>query len=332
MLQEVLGTVFKVGGTKAGKWSPSDFARERNIHEKSFIEFQFPNVSPLFPNGIQVKLPFYENIDIRESKKANLVTYDPVGRSSSLYAYTGASSRVIKLSFFLTLPHIQAMHVGSFQRFRFEADGIQTKEKIQEDFKKGLENPPNLPALKGFTNEEISRKLSSTGGKKVAAYKSVFHPEGRGAVEVNNPINNPIVPMTEVEIAEHLEALPVYDQPKNYTQYVSWWVNVIRSSVLNNQQNTMQGPPVIRLTHGPLYQNIPCICKSYNISYDPAGGMDKDSLLSRRIKVDMNLEEFRAGNFGAYTRASQQPLDRDNVAGWEAIIEHSTTDPGHMTV
>ena len=116
-----------------------------------------------------------------------------------------------------------------------------------------------------------------------------------------------------------------------YVKYVSWWVNLIRSSVLNNQKNLMEGPPVIRLTHGPLYQNIPCICKSYNVSYEEVAGMDRDTLLSRRIKVDMDLEEFRAGNFGDYKYRADEELIRDNVAGWEAIIEYSTTDPGVPT-
>jgi len=91
----------------------------------------------------------------------------------------------------------------------------------------------------------------------------------------------------------------------------------------------MQGPPIIRLKHGELYNNIPCICHSYNISVDGKAGMDRRTLLSRRIKVDMDLEEFRAGNFGKYDPTQLITVERDNVAGWEAIIEHSTADPGY---
>jgi hypothetical protein len=97
---------------------------------------------------------------------------------------------------------------------------------------------------------------------------------------------------------------------------------------MNNQTNTLQGPPIIRLTHGELYQNIPCVCKNYSVSYDEDAGMDVDSLLSRRILVDMQLEEFRAGNFGDFDRTSKEILDRDNVTGWESIIAYSSTDPG----
>ena len=44
---------------------------------------------------------------------------------------------------------------------------------------------------------------------------------------------------------------------------------------------------------------------------------------------DMDLEEFRAGNFGKYDPTQLITVERDNVAGREAIIEHSTADPGY---
>ena len=46
----------------------------------------------------------------------------------------------------------------------------------------------------------------------------------------------------------------------------------------------------------------------------------------------MDLEEFRAGNFGDFKRTSKIMADRDNVAGWEAIIQYSTTDPGREAI
>ena len=97
---------------------------------------------------------------------------------------------------------------------------------------------------------------------------------------------------------------------------------------MSNQEDTTEGPPIVRLTHGELYQNVPCICRGYTVTYDKQAGLDVDSLLGRRILVTMDLEEFRAGNFGEFDRTSTQILDRDNVAGWEAIIAYSSTDPG----
>ena len=92
----------------------------------------------------------------------------------------------------------------------------------------------------------------------------------------------------------------------------------------------MMGPPVLRLTHGTLYQNVPFVCMGYNLSYDPKAGFSykNGNQISRRVKVELTLEEFRTGDFRDYNRKSRNIIDRDNNAGWEAIIEHSTYDPG----
>ena len=263
--------------------TPFDLAQRRLIHEKSWLEFHFPT-----EHALVARLPLYENIEIKESKSANIVSYDPVGRNSSLYVYTGAKSRQLKISFAITLPHVQSMHHGSKIRFNLGSDPTKTSEEIKKQMKRGGD---------GF-DEGQTRTMkheSPVTGKTVRTQK-------------------------------------VSSEPLNWVEYVAWWTNLIRSSVLSNQSDTSEGPPVIRLNHGELYQNIPCICKSYGISYDPAAGMDVDSLLSRRILVSMNLEEFRAGNFGEFNRTSTNILDRDNVVGWEAIIAYSSTDPGHDAV
>mgnify|MGYP005814663795 CR=1 FL=1 len=317
-LQSVIGTgVAGVGGILGGYVnrapSPYDFSLQRNIHDKSYLEFHFPD-----PDKLVARLPFYENIDIRENKKANIITYDPIGRSSSLYAYAGASSRSLKLSFFLTLPHILAMHKGALIRFD---PGSMPKRKasIREEFLADPENQYVPIPSDPFEVEMTQLNLGIMGSENTPPLSQVLNDiekekfTERKGIEAN-------------EFAQN--KLSQFVTSENFVKYVAWWVNLIRSSVLNNQTDLMQGPPIIRLKHGELYNNIPCICKSYDISFDNNAGMDRRSLLSRRIKVNMNLEEFRAGNFGKYDHASIQPLDRDNVAGWEAVIEYTTTDPG----
>jgi len=284
------GSLLNFGGPK----TPFDFAQRRRIQDRSFIKFVFPTPYPLI-----AKLPFYENIDIKESKDANIVTYNPIGRNSSLYTYTGASSRKLKLTFALTLQHIQSMHDRHKIRFEPGSNPGDTREQIKKLFKQGNKpldsEPPSLPPTYG-----------GTPGEAAVAKNKADH---------------------EKKLAEE-QSVTSSSEPLNWVKYIAWWVNLIRSSVMSNQVDTTQGPPIIRLTHGELYQNIPCICHSYDVSYDGDAGMDVHSLLSRRILVSMNLEEFRAGNFGEFDRTSKQILDRDNVTGWESIITHSTTDPG----
>ena len=73
----------------------------RYLEERSRLEFHYPT------GDIIVFIPIYENPEITESKTANLVEYNPLGRSGSLFAYTGAKSRKIKLELKYTLPHLQ---------------------------------------------------------------------------------------------------------------------------------------------------------------------------------------------------------------------------------
>ncbi len=79
-----------------------------------------------------------------------------------------------------------------------------------------------------------------------------------------------------------------------------------------------------------MYEDVPCICKDYNISYNEAAGYDMETLLPRQIKVSMKLEEFRAGNFEKFDATSTRALDRDNNAGWESVVLSNarSMDPG----
>ena len=185
--------------------SPFDFAQRRLIQQKSFMEFHFPTS----PTVLVARLPFYENIDIKESKKANIVSYNPIGRNSSLYAYTGAESRKLKVSFALTVLHIQSMHDRSKMRFRPGDDSEKTRKQIKGFMMKGA-NPPK---------------------------------EGRTYVE--DP--NLKVPSKD---GEDIKIQKVSSEPTNWVKYVAWWVNLIRSSVMSNQEDTTEGPPIVRLTHG----------------------------------------------------------------------------------
>ena len=113
---------------------------------------------------------------------------------------------------------------------------------------------------------------------------------------------------------------------------IVYWVNIVRSSVTNNAVDPTLGPPIVRVNHGILYQNVPCICTGYDIAADNNAPMDVDTLLPYRLKVTMTLEEMRTGDFGQYrsgTGANEpQAISRDNLAGWESVIVHGTMDPG----
>ena len=73
------------------------------------------------------------------------------------------------------------------------------------------------------------------------------------------------------------------------------------------------------------------VCKSYNIAYeDKEVGYDLETLTPRRMKISLDLAEIRVGNFGKYSKG--KVIERDNLAGWESVIDRPlTTDPGKLT-
>jgi len=109
---------------------------------------------------------------------------------------------------------------------------------------------------------------------------------------------------------------------------IVYWSNIIRSSVINNSKNPLYGPPIIRLRHGIMYQDIPCICMSYTLEADEIAGYDLQTLLPRRFNVSMKLEETRTGDFGEFNQ--NDIIAKDNLAGWESVLSKPLTmDPGY---
>jgi hypothetical protein len=100
---------------------------------------------------------------------------------------------------------------------------------------------------------------------------------------------------------------------------IVYWLNLIRASVVNNSTTVYQGPPIIRITHGVMYQGVPCLCNGYTIDKDDVAGLDNATLLPRIINVSLDLMELRHGNFADYE--PNTPIARDNIIGWEAIIK-----------
>ena len=75
---------------------------------------------------------------------------------------------------------------------------------------------------------------------------------------------------------------------------------------------------MVRIDFGTLYQSVPCICKSYNLSWEENAGYDLATTTPRRVKISMSLEEVRLGDFSNYEPAVM--TERDNLTGWESAI------------
>ena len=103
------------------------------------------------------------------------------------------------------------------------------------------------------------------------------------------------------------------------------WVNLIRSSVLNNSENSVQGPPIIRVTHGPMFNNVPCVAEDYSIRIMDESGFDVQTLTPKQLEITISLKELRTGDFTSFKQG--QVEGGDTIAGWEAVLRDNNMDP-----
>jgi len=118
------------------------------------------------------------------------------------------------------------------------------------------------------------------------------------------------------------------------TQLIMYWINLIRSSVVNNADD-QSPPPLLRLNHGTMYRNVPCICTNYDISHDESAGYERTSMLPKRLMVSMTLKELRRDNlisFSDLIGAKEIIVDiNDKLKGWEQIVDGKSMEPDVTT-
>ena len=310
---------------------------DRRLGERSFLNFRFPTARGTGAPSLSIMLPFLENVIIREKKRARYQKFQPISRSSDLYAYLGADSRKLDLTFSLTLKHIEAdgPNIKDFMEALTASE--DSYETMRLKFKGESTTPPESQAAEVSTAylanvKDVAQSVRDnwvrylSWGEQQNLQTRYTLPQGdafepAGPLEANEDF---ITSASEEELATRSRVIDM----------VIYWVNLIRSSVVNNAMDPTLGPPIVRLNHGVMYQDIPCICTNYQIEPDKNSPLDMDTLLPQRINVIMNLEELRSGTFGQFREdsgdAQTRMVTRDNLAGWEAVIVHNTMDPGRI--
>ena len=338
----------------------SRFIADRRLPERAKLSFYFPNAEE-GSNYILVHLPFFENPKIREKKRARYQKYSLISRSSNLYSYLGADSRRFSLTFNITLPHILEDYPNVTVDQYIVTPKLDTNWMKKEAFK-GPNNAIDNPGMQSlryahdfFTiklKETAQQVLNSEWGRygispaEMDYLKTLYGLEPEVQDNDFTKLTKSIISFPGSLITDADESIPepfakegdedpvksLSDSTKKkftIIDVIVYWINIIRSSVVNSAENPMLGPPVIRLSHGLMYQNIPCICNDYSLEWDERAGYDLETLLPRRLKVSLNLDEFRTGNFGVFNQNSS--VENDNLAGWESVIgEPGTMDPGYI--
>jgi len=291
--------------------------KSRDLDRKSKLVFEFPK--PSRGGGkFRVTLPFFENIAINESKRANYKKYNLMSRSSQLYTYTGAESRRFSLEFHMSFPHILEEH------------GPQ----VYTNFRSFVDTEDNAFLQGMFFKGAVSELRRSAGGLRdqSKAYKDKI--KKASLIEGSNESGTDLLDGA-LDILGFLPDLAIADPPPAPEKYhklidmVLYWTNIIRSSISNNSENPVYGPPIVRINHGVLFQDIPCICTNYTVAPVEEAGYDVDTLMPRRIAYTMELEELRAGDFQKFDGSKQ--VTKDNLTGWEGVVsnQHQSMDPGY---
>ena len=349
---------------------------DRALPERAKLQFWFPNTSE-GEEYFVVDLPFFENPSIKETKKARNQKYSLTSRSSNLYAYLGADSRQMDVSFNINLAHILEEHPGLQMHSYLNTRGsFQNSEAEQERFwNRGLDESKSIAAQLGtaYLTENVTESAAQVLDSDWAAsgitqneHDDIVKSYGlqKNKFKLSDVAKSRLLDQTITGYSDDPVALAAFGAmgstpvigaaaqliwaramysnaefkqktvKNRMIDLIIYWVNIIRCSVINNAQNPIYGPPVIRLNHGIMFQNVPCICNSYNISWVESAGYDVQTLLPRQIKVQMKLEELRTGDFGKFTGDSNNPLTRDNLAGWESVVlgtenGRNSLDPGY---
>jgi len=259
-------------------------------------------------------IPFYENCKIQESQSPRLATYSPIGRATNSFAYTGSDSRKFKLKFSITLPHLYNLDtpVQTIQNTR----GYTKEQKKQIFLKFG---------------KFIKESFTSNADKNKKTME-MEHGGGGPALKYDVHYQNTLDEMDQKLYNWAKRGSPMYDidsngnaQRRKIIDKLVSMVASVRSCVVNNTTNPVYGIPIVRLSYGILYDNVPCVCESYTIDYDENAGFDLKTLLPRRLMIGMNLKETRTLE-GSASRVE------DKLKGWEVILADefggTTMDPG----
>jgi len=269
---------------------------DNHLEERSKLDFHFYNGKH---DQIHKTLTFAENVQVRESSASRLATYNPVGRNGSVFIHTGSESRKFQVTFNLTLPHIM-------EYTSLTPDGLSPLERFKK--KKEQKDAYVNNALDGSGNAAVIPE------KEMNDYVRAVDMMFEGYLDTMETIAN-ILSQSGGGFFSFLGSGD--DLRVKSIAQVLIWLNLIRSSALTHSAKPHYGPPLIRLTHGIMYQNVPCIAQNYDIQIDGQAGYDNKTLLPRVIKVSLNLVEARLTRREPFSPIGKTRDSYDAEIGWD---------------
>jgi hypothetical protein len=291
---------------------------DTRLEDAAFLKFYFPNPDgPGAPDYIRT-CPFFENPTIKENRSANLIKYDPIGRTGTLFGYTGAKSRAFDVNFTITLPLLLQLARGA------PSEKIPTQQTKEEQ--------KNMFFQKNGNQGQYDADRNAYNFESMAAAFSTQFTENEEPVKAGNALNksgDALQKMYGPSLG--FPGMSNAHQDKQYIDAVNlikYWANLIRSSVLTYSPNPSVGPPIVRFTFGTLFQNIPTVVEKYSMTIDDKAGFDVLTLLPKRINFSLSLSEIRADAGTSFETGNA--VSRDRIIGWEAVVGRDTKEPANI--
>ena len=280
----------------------------RALELRSGIFLEYPKAKIEETNLITF-IPFYENPIISERKSARLVEYNPLNRGSALFSHVGADARSINIEFMLSLAHIKSSW-NSILNTRQAFSNLQKEDRDKGRFFKRIFVNSLSDDEKYYENYLINNYDEYTDLRE--QQDRLNFKLGEEEQEFVDDVTNPITTKSKQTALDS----------------VTFILGLIRTCVAGSAENSILGPPTLRLRHGLSYQDVPLLCRDYSIKVVEEAGYDMETLLPLRIKISLSTVENRTGNFDKFNPG--KAIKRDNLAGWEAVIKddyNNSTDP-----
>ena len=322
----------------------------RKLAQRSHLAIEFPQAKG---RVIRTYIPFLENANISEKGKANLNSYNLVGRAGQLFSYGGADSRSLSVTFQITLVHLLEMEEELDEKFKqlFKVffsernaakSAFSLRDEMIDDGMEGLFVGPggfvpqvDVDAVTDAANDALQESFTddlnvregqeySHAGIHRGHYRDLVGALSQGQIALDDAEDFFNIGGLSDFLRGATRSDNITNTNKNIDLFI-FYINLIRASVLNNSTNSLYGPPIVRLSHGTMYNNVPCLLRSYNINIDNEAGYDVQTMTPKRVSITLDLVESRAGNFGNFK--ARDTFDGDNLAGWEAVIETNNLDP-----
>ena len=301
-----------------------------------------------------VWVPFYENPQITESRKANYASTKIFLRNEPVRLYTGSEPRKFRVEINYSLIHMAAMVSADDMSDIFGGipeEFIKDIRAIKTYLQQTANKDTGSTHLAAQSDPDVTREAKLRGSSREGPWGpnrwwngTAPHQPDRAAERFSGHeptfLQSIGAPASIAQLGARMSP-PQASQGSNYWNFALMWtmratdqwakhhallqivMNNIRSAVIGTAQMPVKGPPIVELKWGAAYNFTPCIITDYKIQPVEVAGYDAKSLTAQRIKISLSLEEMRNINGNLWG----SPEIGGDLPGWDSIANLGTIDP-----